>query len=146
MIKSIYIISLSLSLTLVGCGLQSVSKEKQIPVSGKIIVDNSEYEMKVGRYNWERENTKIRRIENFSPIKIAKDFETLKLQKNEKVKLVIEDNPDLTIYLWSEDGKSKGVKKQNYITVPSKSGYFIYEVVGKWSDGEASYIFDVEIN
>jgi len=144
--KLIYIISLSLSLTLVGCGLQNVSKENQIPVAGKIIVDNSEYEMKVGRYNWEGENTKIKRVENFSPIKIAKDFETLKVEKNEKIKLVIEDNPDLTVYLWSEDGKSKGVNlKQNYITVPSKSGYFIYEVVGKWSDGEASYIFDVEI-
>lgn len=139
-------ISLSVSLMLIGCGLQNVSKENQTPVSGKIIVENSEYEMMAGHYNWKGENTKIKRVNNVSPIEIAKDFETLTVEKNKKIELIIEDNPDLTVYQWNEDGDSKEVDlTENYITVPSESGYFIYEVVGKWSDGEVSYIFDVEI-
>jgi hypothetical protein len=137
---------ISLSLTLVGCGLQNASKQNQTPVSGKIIVDKSEYEMMGGQYEWDGVKTKIKRIDTVSPIEIAKGFDTLILEKNKKVEVVIEDNPNITVYQWNEDGESKEVfLTENQITVPSKSGYFIYEVVGKWSDGKASYIFDVEI-
>ncbi|WP_316572077.1 hypothetical protein [Neobacillus sp. YIM B06451] len=140
------IVMISLSLILAGCGWQRFSNLNQIPVSGKIIIDKTEYQMMGGKYEWDGGKTTIKTIDTVSPIEIAKDFKTLTVEKDKKIEIVIEDNPDLAVYQWNEDGESKEVNLAgNYITVPSESGYFIYEVVGKWSDGQASYIFDVEI-
>ena len=66
-----------------------------------------------------RVNDKIKRV-----VEIAEDFDTLTLEKNRMIDIVTE----------------------NQITVPSNSGHYIYVVRGEWDDGEAAYIFDVEIN
>ncbi|OCA90438.1 hypothetical protein A8F94_00675 [Bacillus sp. FJAT-27225] len=140
------IIVLFLVVLLSGCSFLNASKYNQIPGSGKIVVDQSEYEMIAGEYEWEGGKTKIKRIDPVSPIESAKDFDTLKVGKNKKIEIVIDDNPNLTVYQWTEDGVSKELTlTDNIVTVPSKSGYYIYEVVGKWPDGTASYIFDVEV-
>ena len=69
-------------------------------------------------------NNKIKRVDEISPVEIAEDFDTLTLEKNKMIDIVTE----------------------NQITVPSNNGHYIYEVMGKWDDGEAAYVFDVEIN
>ena len=131
---------------LFGCSNPNFSKEKQIPTSGKIIVQENEYEMIPGNYIWNSEKTKINTMDELPVSEHAKHFDTLKLDQNEKIELVIEDSPDLTVYEWSKDGSSKEIPlDESEIIVSSHSGYYIYEVLGKWADGEASYIFDVEI-
>ncbi|UYZ20224.1 hypothetical protein [Mesobacillus jeotgali] len=141
------LVMITLSLFVVGCGLQNVSKEEQIPVIGKIIVDATEYEMRVGNYKWKGEKMSIEQVGSTdTPMEIAKGFNDLVIEKNSKIEILIEDDPNLTVYQYSEDGKSKEITlTEKQITVPSNSGHYIYEVVGKWSDGEASFIFDVEI-
>lgn len=141
------LVMITLSLFVVGCGLQNVSKEEQIPVIGKIIVDETEYEMRVGNYKWKGEKMSIEQVGSTdTPMEIAKGFNDLVIEKNSKIEILIEDDPNLTVYQYSEDGKSKEITlTEKQITVPSNSGHYIYEVVGKWSDGEASFIFDVEI-
>ena len=98
-----FIVIILLLLTLVGCGNQNFSKDNQTPVSGKIMVDKVEYEMRVGKYQWNGENAKIKMIDEISPVEIAKDFDTLTLEKNKTIDIVIviEKNPDLTVYQWS---------------------------------------------
>ncbi|MBW8351000.1 hypothetical protein K0H71_16360 [Bacillus sp. IITD106] len=133
-------------IALAGCSLRSFSKENQTPSTGKIVVDKAEYEMMGGQYKWNGENVEIQRVDHVSPIEIAKEFDTLILEKNKKIDILIEKNPSLTVYQWTEDGSVKEVTlTDNQITAPSNNGYYIYEVVGKWLDGEASYIFDIEV-
>lgn len=138
---------ITLSLFVVGCSLQNVSKEEQVPVIGKIMVDKTEYEMRVGHYKWNGEKMSIQQVDSTdSPIEIAEGFDNLVLEKNSMIEIVIEDDPNLTVYQYSEDGKSKEITiAENQITAPSDSGHYIYEVVGKWFNGEVSFIFDVEI-
>jgi hypothetical protein len=63
------------------------------------------------------------------------------------IDIVIEKNPDLTVYQWSEDGKVKEITlTENQITFPPNNGHYIYVVMGKWDEGEEAYVFDVEIN
>lgn len=141
------LITFSLSIFVVGCSLQNVSKEAQVPVIGKIIVDKNEYEMRVGNYKSKGEKISIEKVDSIdSPIEIAKGFDNLVLERNGKIEIVIEGAPNLTVYQYNEDGKSKEkTLTDNQITVPSESGHYVYEVLGKWSKGEASFIFDVEI-
>lgn len=141
------IVMITFSLFVVGCSLQNVSKEEQTPVIGKITVNETEYEMRVGNYKWKGEKMSIQQVGSTdTPIEIAKEFNDLILEKNSVIKIVIEDDPNLTVYQYNEDGKSKEIAlAENQITVPSNSGHYIYEVIGKWSDGEATFIFDVEI-
>ena len=46
---------------------------------------------------------KLKVIDEISPVEIAKDFDTLTLEKNKTIDIVIviEKNPDLTVYQWS---------------------------------------------
>jgi hypothetical protein len=44
------LVMIALSLFGVGCSVQNVSKEEQIPVIGKNMVNKTEYEMRVGHY------------------------------------------------------------------------------------------------
>ena len=126
-----FIVIILLLLTLVGCGNQNFSKDNQTPVSGKIMVDKVEYEMRVGKYQWNGENAKIKMIDEISPVEIAKDFDTLTLEKNKTIDIVIEKNPDLTVYQWSEDGKVQEIAlTENQIIVPSPQAMVI--IYTKW--------------
>ena len=47
--------------------------------------------------------------------------------ENKMIDIVIEKNPDLTVYQWSEDGKVKEITlTENQITVPSLTTAIIY--------------------
>lgn len=144
--KYFVIVIILMCVTLFGCSIPNFSKEKQIPTSGTIIVQQTEYEMIPGNYKWSGKKTKINSMDDLSVSELAKRFDTLKLDKNEEIELVIEDSPDLTIYEWNEDGDFNEIfLKESKIKVSSNNGYYIYEVLGKWPDGEASYIFDVQV-
>ena len=95
------------------------------------MVDKVEYEMRVGKYQWNGENAKIKMIDEISPVEIAKDFDTLTLEKNGAIDIVIEKNPDLTVYQWSEDGKVQEIAlTENQIIVPSPQAMVI--IYTKW--------------
>jgi hypothetical protein len=52
--------------------------------------------------------------------------------------------PQITV--WNEDERLKEITlNENEITVPPSKGLYIYEVIGKWSNGEVSYTFVVEV-
>lgn len=141
-----FICIILLIITSAGCSLQEKPNEKQVPVVGEIIINEKRYEMMVGKYRWNGDETKIRKVDAASPVEIAKEFDNIKLEKSKKIDITIPNTPDITVYQWSQEGDITEIPiTKNQITVPSINGHYIYEVVGKWDDGEASYIFDIDV-
>jgi hypothetical protein len=54
--------------------------------------------MMVGQYKRNEENTKIKQVDATSLTEVAKDFDPLILERNRKIDIIIENNPDLTVY------------------------------------------------
>ncbi|WP_066196164.1 hypothetical protein [Gracilibacillus timonensis] len=109
--------------TLLGC----TSESDQIPVSGKIIVEQEEYEMITANYSSDGEEVDLYSVGEKSAQEVADDFENRTLPKNTEIKIAVEDQPSLTVLEWSEDEQSTEVSiEDDTITTPSKTGVYIY--------------------
>ena len=146
-----FIAMLAISLYLLtGCSKHADTDSEFPPsISGLIIMNGNEYRMEDGNYHWERKNglkTESVQTDHASPYQMADGMETIKVSPNQKVTIKIEENPDLTVYLWNEKGREKEVKSDaNQITVPSREGRYIYEALAEWKNGSISYTFVVEV-
>lgn len=137
---------MSLILFVTGCSLTTKTEKVEIPTTGNIVVGDRKYEMETGKYTYYGENMKIGKLEEKSVYEIAEDFQTLPVEKNENIEIIIEDNPTLVVNEWGESGEvNEKTMKNNKIAVPSVSGIYIYEVKASWPNGEATLIFDVEV-
>ena len=131
--KCVIVMDILLLTALIGCAIPNLSKENQIPISAKINVQQTEYEMITGKYVWDGKKANIRSLNNDSVIELAKDFETLTVEKNTDIEIVIEDNPCLTVFEWNENEEANKITiRDNKITIPSKAGVYVYEVKAKW--------------
>jgi len=136
---------------LVGCNQEKVNvstpNDEQVPVSGSIVVNDKEYEMRAGEYEWNGDDgARITKTDSYSPKEVAKEFDDLTLEKDTKVKILLKNNPKLTVYQLNQNNqKEKITIKNNRIEVSSNSGYYLYEVSGKWPHGKATYLFDVNV-
>ncbi|KZE69147.1 hypothetical protein AWM68_02445 [Fictibacillus phosphorivorans] len=142
-------------LWLTGCTINTAGKDKEFddfpPVmAGYMDVKGKKYEMQQGNYRWERKkgsDTEVVTTDAASPNQIGESFRAIKVQPNATVNIEIEENPKISVYQWNESGREKEVNvKNNQLAVPSSKGRYIYEVLAKWSDGEVSYTFGVEVN
>jgi Prokaryotic membrane lipoprotein lipid attachment site len=141
-----YILLIVIALLLSGCSIPNTVKEDQIPTSGKIVVGKKEYGMITGEYSYQGKGMKMKKINKKSARDFAKDFDNLSVKKDTIIEIVIEDNPSLTVKEWKENGEITEVTiSNNKITVPSQPGNYIYEVIGTWPRGEATFIFDVDV-
>lgn len=151
----IFVIVISSLLWIVGCSTNTnkevlVEKDDFPPIMlGLIEIDDNEYEIQRGGYRWERKiglQTQIVQTDHASPFQMAKNMDSIILKPDQIVTINIEENPQLYIYLWNENGRDKRINHStNQIKVPSNEGKYIYEVLAKWSNGEASYTFVIEI-
>ncbi|SDN60085.1 hypothetical protein [Alkalicoccus daliensis] len=81
-----------------------------------------------------------------SPLQIAVELEAIAVQPNETINIQVEENPDITLYLWDESGTKEKVEHQHaQFTAPPGFGTYIYEVVADWENGTNSYTFTIEI-
>ncbi|WP_255255688.1 hypothetical protein [Priestia megaterium] len=134
-----------------GCNQEKVNvstpNDEQVPVSGSIVVNDKEYEMRVGEYEWNGDDgAHITKTDSYSPKEVAKEFDDLTLEKDTRVQIPLKNNPKLTVYQLNQNNqKEKVTIKNNRIEVSSKSGYYLYEVSGKWPHGKATYLFDVNV-
>ncbi|WP_141130752.1 hypothetical protein [Virgibacillus dokdonensis] len=88
----------------------------------------------------------IQSVDTPSVLELSEEFETLTVNKNSSIEIIVKENPSLTVFQWNEDEQTKEVAlKDNKLNVPQKEGIYIYEVKAKWENGEASFIFDVEV-
>ncbi|WP_391205824.1 DUF3221 domain-containing protein [Psychrobacillus sp. L4] len=122
-----------------------IFKNEKFPPSINCFVkiNDIRYEMTKGNSKWKNENESVQ-TDAASPTQIAESFKVIAVEPNNKITIEIEQNPNLSVYLWdSEEDEVTFEKKQ--ITVPTNQGRYIYEVVAKWSNGEISYTFVVEV-
>lgn len=104
---------------------------------GKVTVDNQEFTMVIGDFEWIDSNIEARKINSTDINDLADEFNTLQVEK---------DPSSIIQNQWNEDNTSNVVElKDNKITLPSKGGYYIYEVIVEWNNGKATYVFDINL-
>lgn len=143
------IVILSASL-LLGCTDKSVDQAEFPPEkTAAVEVNGSEYSIEKGGYRWVRKKgleTETVTTDHASPNQMAEHLKPIRVKPDQKVKVKIEDDPVMKVYLWKETGKEKEIKlEDDQITVPADKGKYIYEVLAEWKNGEISYTFVAEV-
>lgn len=77
----------------------------------------------------------------------AKKFDTLTVAKNSKIEIVLEDKTTyINVHQRNANGEVEEVLlNENVVTVPAEKGYYVYEVVGEWKNGETTLVFDINV-
>ena len=134
-----------------GIDKQAEAKETEFPpvMTGSIHVNDTEYEMVSGNFKWEKKEgsiTQVAQTDAATPNQIAESFNAIELEKDMKIEIEVEDNPEIAVFLWNENSREKEVTvNKNQIKTPTTDGQYIYEVLAKWSNGEVSYTFVIEV-
>ncbi|MFP3919675.1 hypothetical protein U5N28_17880 [Lysinibacillus telephonicus] len=115
---------------------------------GKVIVDEEQYTMMPGDYEWKEDSIEISTKSTPGINELAELFETLEVNKGDILKLEIDKNPSsISIAKLNEDGTSDILEmKDNEIIMPSESGYYIYEITTSWTNGKQIFVFDVNVD
>ncbi|WP_431026720.1 hypothetical protein [Lysinibacillus sp. LZ02] len=133
------------SLVLVGCNQAIVSNVPH--AEGKVILEDNEYRMELGEYEWDEEKVEAKRVDEVSVEEIAEKFDTLDVMKDSTVKIDVGENPStISVNQWNVDKSVENVEVTNSeITLPSTAGYYIYEIIAEWDQGRITYVFDVNV-
>lgn len=138
------------SVVLVGCNQHHAPINSNIPdPEGKVVLDDTEYMMELGEYEWKQKNVEKRKLTPVSVEELAEIFDTLEVTKDSTIKIEIEESPPtISVNQWNEDKSVEDVKvTNNEITLPSTAGYFIYEIIAEWGKkGRITYVFDVNVS
>lgn len=135
------------SVVLMGCTQNAVDEASSRYLEGIIIFDDKHYNLIHGYYNYKDEEVEINKLDPFSPMEAADQFDTLAVAKESKIEILLEDKASqITVHQWNENGLIEEVKlNENILMVPTEEGYYIYEVVGKWKNGETTLVFDIDV-
>ena len=139
------ILSILIVIILTGC-----NKSQNDPLSqleGKVIVNGEQYTMILSDYEQEGDKVEISLKHSSNINDIAEIFDTLEVEKGTIFKVEIDKNPSsITVSKLNEDGTTDLVEmKDNEITMPSESGYYIYQLKTIWSEGKQTFVFDVSV-
>jgi len=139
-----------LVISLAGCtgGIPTNTAPTNVQPQGKIIQGNEEYPMIINKYVWKDGKSESRKLSGPDIYELANSFDTLAVEKEESLKIEIEQNPTLiTVKEIDEKHTVKEIQiEDNEIPLPAEDGYYIYEVSATWAKGEISYVFDMQIN
>lgn len=112
---------------------------------GIVKVNGNEYDMMAGGFEWSKGNEHIQ-TDAMSPPQIAETMDAIELESGSEVRIEIEQNPKLHLFLWEDEENPKSVQlNENQLTFPESEGRYIYEVRAKWENGEVSYTFVVDV-
>lgn len=114
---------------------------------GKVIMNGEQYSMIQSNYQWKEDNVEISTKSSTDINELAELFETIEVEKDGTLKFEIDKNPtSITVAKLNEDGTTDIVEmKDNEITMPSESGYYIYQLITVWSKGKQTLVFDVNV-
>lgn len=121
--------------------------ENNIP-SLKVTFENENILVEKGGYKWTK---KIGLVSNQSIIVDAAGLEGIanNMQGDEVIpeaELILDfsEKPnDVTIVEWENSNNSSYKLGDNKIIVPKEEGIYIYEIIGKWNEGEVSYTIKI---
>lgn len=130
---------------LTGCNVLPTGIHKQ--PEGQIIFDGEHFNMLPIKYEWKEDDVEVTFKGSPNISEIADNFENLEVQKGDVLKFKIDNNPKSIIATkMNEDGTIENVEmKDEKITMPSKEGYYIYELNAIWNKGKESFVFDVNV-
>lgn len=130
---------------LTGCNVIPTNVHKQ--PEGKVIFDDEHYTMIPSNYEWRDGDYEVSLKGSSDITEIADNFETLEVEKGDILKFKIDKNPiSINATKMNEDGTTENVEiKDGKITMPSKEGYYIYELNTIWDKGKETFIFDVNV-
>lgn len=136
-----------ISLVLVGCNGKSDDNDAIEQPDGKITANGEQYIMMPSNYEWKENNMEIRHLRPHNRVKSADNFETLEAEKGDTLKFEIDKKPSsVEVIKVNEDDTIESVEmKGNEIILPSKEGYYIYELNAKWDKGKITFLFDVNV-
>ena len=139
------ILSILIVVMLTGC-----NKSLNNPLSqlrGEVIVNGEQYTMILSDYEPKEDQVQFVSKHSSDINEIAALFDTLKVEKGTLFKFDINSNPSsITVIKLNEDGTTELVEtKDNEITMPSESGYYIYELITIGSEGQQTFVFDVGV-
>ncbi|MGI8313879.1 hypothetical protein [Halobacillus mangrovi] len=144
-----YLSIILLSLTIVtGCMKDSVDEE---PPDLTVNIEQKDFPAVKGTYTWETKglfSNEAVIADAAAPYQIAEDMniETVKPGGNATLNFSDDSNPKINTYTWKDQRRSKELEvNHNKISLPSKRGKYVVEVMAHWSNGESSYTFLVEV-
>lgn len=133
-------------LSLAGC--KGTSNELIGTIEGKVIANGEQFVMVPTNLEWNENDMEIKQLSSRRDIaELADDFETFESEKGDKLKFKIDKNPSsITVTKLDENGIIDSVEiKENEITLPTKEGYYIYELNVTWDEGKETFVFDVNV-
>jgi hypothetical protein len=83
-----------------------------------------------------------------APSELAKEMEAKIVPQSSIANIKFSDNSEaeLNVYLWKDEKRTKELPLKHYqLTLPSQVGRYVIEIFARWSNGDASYTFVVEI-
>ncbi|WP_442599802.1 DUF3221 domain-containing protein [Neobacillus sp. D3-1R] len=109
---------------------------------GYIKIGDTLNDLAKGGFQWKKGNSVVT-TDAASPLQIAESYKPIEADQNTEAIIIIGQNPNLKIYSWTT--KEDVPVEKNKIIMPVAEGKYIYEVQAKWTNGEVSYTFVVEI-
>ena len=115
----------------------------------KVEMDDVIYPLAKGAYSWTEKSSFGERTvttDHASPNQQAEEMEAIVVSKGAEVKVSIESEPDLTVFMLTDKGKEKKIAmKENSFNVVSDQGVYVYEIVATWEQGYRSYVLKIEV-
>ncbi|MFC0189373.1 hypothetical protein ACFFJY_13800 [Fictibacillus aquaticus] len=150
-IKILVIVIIVFSLILInGCSPKRELEKQPPEMEGFVKADGEMYELERGGYRWEWKNgtdTAVVTTDHASPNQMAESIKPIHLTSNGRIEIQIEENPELTVFLWNKSEREKEIPlKEKQFLLPAAKGKYIYEVLAKWHEGEVSYTFVAEVH
>ncbi len=135
------------SAVLTWCSQIAADEASSRYLEGKIMLDDKEYNLIHGYYTYKDKEVEINKLDPFSPMEAAGQFDNLAVAKNSEIEIVLEDKAfNITVHQWNENGLIEEIQlNKNILTVPAEEGYYKYEIVGKWKNGETTLVFDIDV-
>lgn len=123
------------------------SSSVYVQPQGKVIVGNKDYRMVIGEFEWKEVDFEARKVSDSDVCELADQFPTIEVVEENKLTLDIEQGPSsIMVNQWDEDGTIVETELlDNEIILPEDAGYYIFELIAEWNEGEITYVFDVDI-
>ncbi|MGE7763439.1 hypothetical protein [Peribacillus sp. NPDC097895] len=145
--KCFFSILMLFLLIVVGCS----NETKEEPPEAIVKINDENIETARGTYQWEKKsllsNTTVI-VDAAAPFQIAEDMKAKIVEQSSVANVEFNDGsqPPLQAYLWEEEKRGEELPlNQHHITLPSEKGKYVIEINAKWSNGDSSYTFVVEV-